>query len=119
MSILRSKKEKINLSKTKRTYLSFKLLTQLKKEATWHMDKVVDMAVRERCTRRHAQNVKKSAKSLLSRAATVRYTAGNAFQSARTKGVKRRDYVGLLRIQPVAKLIHQEEWFGHLFVHHK
>jgi len=54
---------------------------------------VVDLTeVRERCTRRLAQTVRKNAKSLLSQAVTVRYIAGNAFQSAKAKAVKRQDY---------------------------
>jgi hypothetical protein len=48
-----------------------------------------------RCTRRFAQNVRRNAKSLLNPAVTVRYTARIAFQSARTKGVKRIDFVNL------------------------
>ena len=52
---------------------------------------VVDSTeVREKCTRRLAQTVRKNAKSLSSREATVRYTAKNAFQSAKTKVVKDR-----------------------------
>ena len=47
------------------------------------MDKVVAMAdVREKCTRRHAQIVKKNAKSLLNRAETVLYIVRSAFQNA-------------------------------------
>jgi hypothetical protein len=46
-----------------------------------------------RCIRRFAQNVRKNAKSLLNPEMTVRYTARIAIQSARTKVVKRRDFV--------------------------
>ncbi len=54
------------------------------------MDKVVGMAgVRERCTRRHAQNVKKNAKSLLSPAETVLYTARSAFPSVEIVAVNK------------------------------
>ena len=70
----------VNLNKKNVINLSFKLLTELKKETTWHLDKMMGMAgVRERCTRRHAQNVKKNAKSLLNPAETVLYTARSAF----------------------------------------
>jgi len=68
------------------------------KEVTWHINKVVavDTAeLHERCTRRFAQNARKNAKSLLNPEMTVRYTAGIAIQSARTKVVKRRDFVSL------------------------
>jgi hypothetical protein len=44
-----------------------------------------------RCTRRSAQNVRKNAKSLLNPEMTVRYTVRIAFQSVKTKAVKRRD----------------------------
>lgn len=44
--------------------------------------------VRERCTRRLAQTVRKNAKSLSNQAATVRYTARSAFQSAKAEAVK-------------------------------
>jgi hypothetical protein len=44
------------------------------------MNKVA--GVRERCTRRHAQNVKKNAKSLLNPAETVPYTARSVFRNA-------------------------------------
>jgi len=57
----------------------------------------VDMAGdHERCTRRFAQNARKNARSLLSPEMTVRYTARIAIQSARTKVVKRRDFVAFL-----------------------
>jgi len=60
------------------------------KEATWHLDKVVGMAeVSERCTRRHAQSVRKNAKSLLNQAETVLYTARNAFRSAEIVAVNK------------------------------
>ncbi len=63
------------------------------------MDKVVDSTeVRERCTRRLAQTVRKNAKSLSSPAETVRYIARNVFQSARTKDVKKR--AGSKLVQP-------------------
>ena len=68
------------------------------KEVTWHINKVVavDTAeLHERCTRRFAQNVRKNAKFLLNLEKTVRYTAESATQSARTKVVKRRDFVSL------------------------
>lgn len=52
---------------------------------------VVGMAgVREKCTKRHAQSAAKNAKSLLSLAETVQYTAKNAFRSAGTAAVKER-----------------------------
>jgi hypothetical protein len=68
----------------------------LGKEVTWHINKVAaaDSAEgRERCIRRFVRNVKKNAKSLLNPEMIVRYTAGIAIQSARTKAVKRRDPV--------------------------
>ncbi len=53
------------------------------------MNKAADSTgVRERCIRRLAQTVRKNAKSLSNRAATVRYTARSAFQSAKAKAVK-------------------------------
>ena len=54
------------------------------------MNKVVGMAgVRERCTRRHAQNVKKNAKSLLNPTKTVQYTAGSVFRNAKIVAVNK------------------------------
>ena len=66
------------------------IFTKTKKEVTWDTDKVaVDSAEGHgRCTRRLAQTVRKNAKSLSNPAATVRYTARNAFQSAKAKAVK-------------------------------
>jgi hypothetical protein len=64
------------------------------KEVTWDTHKVVavDSAEgHERCTRRFAQNARKNAKSLSNPEMTARYTARNAFQSARTKAAKRKD----------------------------
>ena len=68
------------------------------KEEIWDLDKVAAVAavglagVRGRCTRQHAQNVKKNVKFLLNPAETVRYTARTAFQSAEivtvNKGVR-------------------------------
>ncbi|KPK41181.1 MAG: hypothetical protein AMJ78_06250, partial [Omnitrophica WOR_2 bacterium SM23_29] len=78
--------------------LGIKIFTKTKKEVKWDISKVaaVDTAEgRERCTRRFAQNVRKNAKSLLNPEMTVRYTARIAIQSARTKVVKRRDFVSL------------------------
>ena len=55
------------------------------------MDKMVGMAgVRERCTRRHAQNVKKNAKSLFNPAETVLYTARSVFRNAEIVAVNKR-----------------------------
>ena len=71
-------------------------LYQAKKEVTWYINKAaaVDTAeLRERCTRRFAQNARKNAKSLLNPEMTVRYIARIVFQSARTKVVKKRDFV--------------------------
>jgi|GEM_PF-6925886 len=80
----------VNLNKKNVVNLSFKLLTELKKEATWHLDEMVGMAgVRERCTRRHAQNVKKNVKSLLNLAETVPYTVRSVFRSAEIVAVHR------------------------------
>ena len=74
-----------------------KFFTNAKKEVTWYINKAAADTVegRGRCTRRFAQNARKNAKSLLSPEMTVRYTAGIAIQSARTKVVKRRDFVSL------------------------
>ena len=81
----------VNLNKKNVINLGFKLLTELTKEATWHLNKVVGMAgVRERCTRRHAQNVKKNVKSLLNPAETVLYTARSALRSAEIANVNKR-----------------------------
>jgi len=65
------------------------------KEETWDIRVVVvvDSAGHGRCTRRFAQNARKNAKSLLNPEKTARYTARNAIQSARTKAVKRIDFV--------------------------
>ena len=67
-------------------------LQELKRRHTWDIHKVMVAAdtteAHERCTKRLAQTVKKNAKFLSSRAATVRYIAENAFQSAKTKAVK-------------------------------
>jgi len=53
------------------------------------LDKVVDLTeARERCIRRYAQTAKKNAKSLSSRAETVRYIVRNALQNAKAKAVK-------------------------------
>jgi hypothetical protein len=54
---------------------------------------VVDMVGHGRCTRQFARSAKKSAKSRLNPEMTVRYTARIVIQSARTKAVKRRDFV--------------------------
>jgi hypothetical protein len=72
-----------------------KSLPKPKKEVTWHIVKVVAVAVdtaegHGRCTRRFAQIVRKNVKSLLNPEMTVRYTARIAIQSTRTKVVKRR-----------------------------
>ncbi len=67
-----------------------KICSFAKKEVTWHINKAAAVDTAEllgRCTRRFAQNVKKNAKSLLNPEMTVRYTAGIAFQNARTKAV--------------------------------
>ena len=54
------------------------------------MIKVEDMAeVRERCTKRHVQIVKKSAKSLLNQAEIVLYTARSAFRSEKIVAVNK------------------------------
>ncbi|MFH1380710.1 MAG: hypothetical protein ABIH57_00870, partial [Candidatus Omnitrophota bacterium] len=61
-----------------------------KKEVTWDINKAaVDLTeVREKCIRRLAQSVTKSAKSLSSRAVIARYIAKSAFQNAKTKADK-------------------------------
>lgn len=64
-------------------------LSILEKETIWHLDKVVMADVRERCTRQPVQNVKKNVKFLSNRAETVRFTAGNVFQSAMEAAAKR------------------------------
>jgi len=73
-----------------------KIFIKAKKEVTWDINQVaaVDTAeLHERCTRQFVRSVRKSAKSLLNLEMTVRYTARIAIQSARTKAVKRRDFV--------------------------
>jgi hypothetical protein len=70
-----------------------KYSAKLEKEVTWRISKVVavDSAeLRERCTRRFVQNARKNAKSLLNPEMTVRYTAGIAIPSVRTKAVNER-----------------------------
>jgi len=64
---------------------------------TWE---IKNLAVEDygRCTKRFAQNARRNAKSLLNPKKTVQYIARIAFQSVRTKGVKRIDFVGLFRI---------------------
>ncbi len=71
-----------------------------KKEVTWLINEVmVDSTDGPgKCTRRFAQTAAKNVRFLSSLAATVRYIARNAFQSARTKGVKRIDFVSLFRV---------------------
>jgi len=77
--------------------LGIKIFTKPKKEVTWHINKAaVDTAeLHGKCTRRFAQNARKNAKFLLNPEMTVRYTVRNAIRSARTKVVKRRDFVSL------------------------
>ena len=67
---------------------SFRVFKRTGKEITWDINKVAvdSIEVREKCTKQLAQSVRKNAKSLSSRAATVRYIARNAFQSA-SRGV--------------------------------
>lgn len=76
--------------------LGTKIFTKDKKEVTWDIKKAVAVDTaegHERCTKRFAQNARKNAKSLLNPEMTVLYTARIAFQSARTKVVKKRDFV--------------------------
>ena len=57
---------------------------ELTKEAMWGIKEAVDLAqVRERCIKRLAQSVRKSAKCHLSREKIVRYIARIASLSAR------------------------------------
>ncbi|OGX48032.1 MAG: hypothetical protein A2216_04055 [Omnitrophica WOR_2 bacterium RIFOXYA2_FULL_45_12] len=73
------------------------IFTKTKKEEVWDINKVeaVTAQARARCTRRCARNVRRNAKFLLSPRMSVRYTARIAFQSARARVVKRKDFVSL------------------------
>ena len=74
---------------------SFKVFTRHGKEIAWDINKVAMYSIeaREKCTKQLAPSVRKNAKSLSSRAVTVRYIARNAFQSVKAKTVK-RGYIG-------------------------
>ena len=63
---------------------------QKKEDLTWDI-KVVEedsTEAREKCIKQLAQNVRRNVKFHSNRAETVRYTAGNAFQSVKAKAVK-------------------------------
>jgi hypothetical protein len=68
-----------------------KIFIEPKKEVTWDIKAAVAVDLTEdhgKCTRRHAQIVRRNAKSLSSPVETVRYIAGTALQNARTKDAK-------------------------------
>jgi hypothetical protein len=59
-----------------------------KKEETWHISKVVGLAVVPvKCIRQSAVNVKKNAKCLLSPGKIVRYIVKSVILSGKTKAV--------------------------------
>jgi len=63
---------------------------------TWDI-KVEDSEDPGKCTKRHARNVKRNAKFLLSPGTTVQYTVKNVFQSVKIEAAKAFSFYTRLR----------------------